>query len=98
MVRADLVRRQGDLGFSVQKEEMNYDSLKTKLLDENLNADNAYYIDVTRNKGVKDGHSYFKGAPVRGNATLKRLFAQIFTGDDAEKSLDYHADLNLYRS
>jgi ATP-dependent Clp protease ATP-binding subunit ClpC len=33
-VGADLVRRQGDLGFAVQKNDMNYDSLKTKLLDE----------------------------------------------------------------
>ncbi|HNX68802.1 MAG TPA: ATP-dependent Clp protease ATP-binding subunit [Candidatus Omnitrophota bacterium] len=33
-VGADLVRKQGDLGFTPQKDEMNYDSLKQKLLDE----------------------------------------------------------------
>ncbi len=33
-VGADLVRKQGDLGFAPQKDNMNYDSLKQKLLDE----------------------------------------------------------------
>ncbi|HOG23356.1 MAG: Negative regulator of genetic competence ClpC/MecB [Candidatus Omnitrophica bacterium ADurb.Bin292] len=33
-VGADLVRKQGDLGFGVRTDDMNYDSLKTKLLDE----------------------------------------------------------------
>ncbi len=33
-VGADLVRKQGDLGFGIKKDDMNYDSLKTKLLDE----------------------------------------------------------------
>ncbi len=64
----------------------------------NLDAPNAVYIDVTRNKGVGDEHSYFKDKPVEGNATLKQLFARIFEGGEAEKSLEYHADLNLYRS
>lgn len=64
----------------------------------NLNSENAYYIDVTRNRGVKDSHSYFKGSVVKQNATVRRLFASIFEGDDAEKVLDYHADLNVYRS
>ncbi|MEM8563823.1 MAG: alpha/beta hydrolase [Pseudomonadota bacterium] len=64
----------------------------------NLDADNAYYIDVTRNRGVRDDHSYFKGSVVNQNATVKKLFSQIFEGEDAEKSLDYHPDLNVYRS
>ena len=33
-VGADLIKKQGDLGFMPQKEEMNYDGLKQKLLDE----------------------------------------------------------------
>ncbi|MFH0985250.1 MAG: ATP-dependent Clp protease ATP-binding subunit [Candidatus Omnitrophota bacterium] len=33
-VGADLVRKQGDLGFAPKKDEMNYDGLKQKLLDE----------------------------------------------------------------
>ncbi|HOW59944.1 MAG TPA: ATP-dependent Clp protease ATP-binding subunit [Candidatus Omnitrophota bacterium] len=33
-VGADLIRKQGDLGFQPQKEEMNYERLKQKLLDE----------------------------------------------------------------
>lgn len=64
----------------------------------NLNAENAYYIDVTRNRGVKDDHGYFKGRVIKENATIKRLFANIFEGQDAEKALEYHSDLNVYRS
>jgi ATP-dependent Clp protease ATP-binding subunit ClpC len=33
-VGADLVRKQGDLGFAPKKDDMNYDSIKQKLLDE----------------------------------------------------------------
>ena len=33
-VGADLVRKQGDMGFAPKKDEMNYDGLKQKLLDE----------------------------------------------------------------
>ncbi len=33
-VGADLIRKQGDLGFAPKKDEMNYDVLKQKLLDE----------------------------------------------------------------
>ena len=33
-VGADLVRKQGDLGFAPKKDEMNFDNLKQKLLDE----------------------------------------------------------------
>lgn len=33
-VGADLIKKQGDLGFQPKKEEMNYDGLKQKLLDE----------------------------------------------------------------
>ncbi len=33
-VGADLIRKQGDLGFAPKKDDMNYESLKQKLLDE----------------------------------------------------------------
>jgi esterase/lipase superfamily enzyme len=64
----------------------------------NLSASNAYYIDVTRNKGVGSRHSYFKAEAVTENATLKRMFDRIFAGGKAEQSLNYHADINVYRS
>lgn len=64
----------------------------------NLVAENAYYIDVTRNRGVASEHSYFKGKPVDRNASLKKVFARIFEGGKAEQLLDYHADINVYRS
>lgn len=64
----------------------------------NLAARNAHYIDVTRMRGVGSEHSYFKGRTARDNATLRRLFARMFAGERAEESLDYHADLNVYRS
>lgn len=63
-----------------------------------LNATNAYYIDVTRMRGVGSAHSYFKPEFVKNNKTLARLFEQIVTGGEAERSLEYHADLNVYRS
>ena len=64
----------------------------------NLVAENAYYIDVTRNRGVGTEHSYFKGKSVNNNASLKKVFARIFEGGKAEQLLDYHADINVYRS
>ena len=64
----------------------------------NLCADNAYYLDVTRSKGVGKDHSYFRGKAVQDNATLRRMFARIFEGDNAEAAMDYHVALNVYRS
>lgn len=64
----------------------------------NLIAENAYYIDVTRNRGVATEHSYFKGKSVNRNASLKKVFERIFEGGKAEQLLDYHADINVYRS
>ena len=64
----------------------------------NLTAKNAYYIDITRNRGVGSEHSYFKGKPVKNNRTLKKIFAKVFEGGKAERLLDYHADINVYRS
>ena len=64
----------------------------------NLNAKNAYYLDVTRNRGVGSKHSYFKGNSVKKNATLKRIFSRIFEGGKAEQLMNYHADINVYRT
>jgi len=64
----------------------------------NLSSSNAYYIDVTRNKGVNDEHSYFKGDVVENNTTMHTIFSRIFPGDEIENELTYHADLNVYRS
>lgn len=61
-----------------------------------LNADNAYYIDVTNAKGVDTEHTYFKGGAVKGNAELKAIFAGMFGGKSVEQYLDYRADKNLY--
>ncbi|MEM1113799.1 MAG: alpha/beta hydrolase [Pseudomonadota bacterium] len=63
-----------------------------------LDAANAYYIDVSRNRGVGNSHAYFKGDPIRANATLKRVFQRAFEGDDADKQLTYYPDANVYRT
>ena len=64
----------------------------------NLSASNAYYIDITRNRGVGGEHSYFKAKTVNANSTLKRIFMRIFEGGKAEQALTYHSDINVYRS
>ncbi|MEM0912716.1 MAG: alpha/beta hydrolase [Pseudomonadota bacterium] len=64
----------------------------------NLSSSTTYYIDVTRNRGVGSAHSYFKSEFVNNNKTLKRIFSAMFEGEDAERSLTYHADVNVYRS
>ena len=64
----------------------------------NLHARNAYYLDVTRNRGVGSKHSYFKGEIVTKNSRLKRIFSRIFEGGKAERLLNYHADINVYRT
>lgn len=64
----------------------------------NLNANNAYYLDVTRNRGVGTDHSYFKGDAIAGNERLKKIFSRIFEGGTVEHSMTYHSDINVYRS
>jgi esterase/lipase superfamily enzyme len=64
----------------------------------NLVAANAYYLDVTRSKGVGSDHSYFHGGAVKGNQTLRRMFGRIFEGEKAEPSMTYQVDLNVYRT
>ncbi len=64
----------------------------------NLTANNAYYVDVTGNRGVGSEHSYFKGRSVDRNSTLKKIFTQMFEGRKSETRLKYHPDINVYRS
>ena len=62
----------------------------------NLNANNAYYIDVTRNKNVGSEHSYFKGNAVN-DQTVRDIFTRMFEGRVVERQLAYDAHLNVYR-
>ncbi len=61
-----------------------------------LDADNAYYIDVTDAKGVGTEHTYFKGDAVKVNRQLKAVFDGMFKGMAVEEYLDYRVDKNLY--
>ncbi len=61
-----------------------------------LNAKNATYINVTDAKHVSDEHSYFKDEPIAKNLKLKKVFADMFEGKNAEEKLEYKADLNAY--
>jgi esterase/lipase superfamily enzyme len=62
----------------------------------NLNAKNAYYINITQAKYVGGDHSYFKGKAANNNKSLLRLFRDIFQGYSAEQKLSYRADINAY--
>ena len=64
----------------------------------NLVARNAYYLDVTRSRGVGKEHSYFKGRAVTQNSTLKRMFSRVFEGGKAETAMEFHPDTNVYRT
>jgi len=61
-----------------------------------LNARNAHYIDVTGHPGVGSGHSYFMGEPVNESDKLRKMFAAMFEGGNAEQAMHYHADRNTY--
>jgi len=63
----------------------------------NLVARNAYYIDVTRTKGVGEAHGYFVDDAVKENAALKAFFLAAFNGGRAEDALLYEVDSNAYR-
>ena len=62
----------------------------------NLNAKNAYYIDLTRSRNVESEHSYFKGKAAH-NPIIKRIFSAMFRGSVVERGLVYDAHLNVYR-
>ena len=67
----------------------------------NLNAGNAFYIDVTGARGVGNAHGYFIGEPLADNPRLKTIFTAALNGESPESGdetvLAFHADLNLYR-
>lgn len=62
----------------------------------NLNASNAYYLNLTRAKGVNSAHTYFVGEPVTKNSRMKLLFRRMFSGESVEDLLEYQADTNCY--
>jgi esterase/lipase superfamily enzyme len=67
----------------------------------NLQARNAFYIDVTHARGVGNAHGYFTGEVLAANAVLKDIFTAALNGGSPESvpggPLHYAADLNLYR-
>lgn len=64
----------------------------------NLSALNVYYLDFTNNKGVNKEHAYFLGGSVSNNPTSRKVFAGMFEGRRPESNLQYHVDINVYRS
>ncbi len=61
-----------------------------------LNAENAYYIDVTEAPWVRNSHSYFIDKAVAKPEGLRKVFATAFEGGKPEATLRYHADVNAY--
>lgn len=62
-----------------------------------LNADNAYYIDFTREKAVNNSHSYFDKKTVSQNKSVLRFFNKVFSGNDVLPYLEYYAHNLTYR-
>ncbi len=62
----------------------------------NLNAGNAHYIDMTRNRSIGNDHSYFKGEAI-SDQVIKDAFSKMFQGQIAERSMNYHPEANVYR-
>ncbi len=62
-----------------------------------LNADNAMYIDFTREKAVNTSHSYFDNKTVENNKGARRFFSKVFCGEDVTPYLVYSAHNNTYR-
>ena len=62
----------------------------------NLEAENAYYLDVTSASWVRRSHSYFKGQPIERNEDLKAMFKALFTGNRAEQDMRFREDVGVY--
>lgn len=62
-----------------------------------LNADNAMYVDFTREKAVNNSHSYFDKNTANNNKGALRFFKKVFSGDDVTPYLDYTPQTNTYR-
>jgi esterase/lipase superfamily enzyme len=63
----------------------------------NLNAKNAVYVDMSRERAVSKSHSYFDGETSNKNAGVKRFFKSIFSGESVSHKLDFIAHNNTYR-
>lgn len=61
-----------------------------------LDATNAYYIDVTKTKGVFTEHTYFKDDAVDECNELRWVFNEMFNGRSIEQRLNYQVDTNTY--
>ena len=62
-----------------------------------LNAQNAFYVDFTREKGVKNSHAYFDRQTTSTNKGVLRFFLRVFSGSDVISYLQYVAHNNTYR-
>ena len=62
-----------------------------------LNADNAMYIDFTREKAVNTSHSYFDKKTVENNKGARRFFNKVFCAEDVTPYLVYSTHNNTYR-
>lgn len=62
-----------------------------------LLAENALYVDFTREKAVNNSHSYFDNKTVGNNAGARRFFSKVFSGEDVMSYLVYSAHNNTYR-
>ena len=62
-----------------------------------LNADNATYVDFTREKAVNNSHSYFDKKTVGNNKGALRFFKKVFSGEDVTPYLAYFPCNNTYR-
>jgi esterase/lipase superfamily enzyme len=62
-----------------------------------LNAENAYYIDFTREKAVNTSHSYFDHKTVEQNKGALRFFSKVFSGEDVLPYLQYTQHNGTYR-
>ena len=62
-----------------------------------LDANNATYVDFTREKAVNNSHSYFDKNTVGNNKGALRFFKKVFSGDDVTPYLEFLPHNNTYR-
>tara|TARA_R110002096_G_scaffold41901_7_gene112999 strand:- start:369 stop:1454 length:1086 start_codon:yes stop_codon:yes gene_type:complete len=62
-----------------------------------LDANNATYVDFTREKSVNTSHSYFDSKTAGHNKGVMRFFKKVFSGDDVTPYLEYTPHNNTYR-
>ncbi len=62
-----------------------------------LIADNAVYVDFTRERGVNNSHSYFDKKTTLQNKGVLRFFKKAFSSEDLTPYLIYSPQSNTYR-